>query len=130
MMRPNKIEGAARWPFLSRTSVTIDGNKFNAYFVSFGITAEHEGKGMPLMGTGYCSIDIHVDVNDNVNMPFSSLKAIFDMANIVTKEKIKDIKIEFWRDDSKQTLYAYILFKVGSAISTSAAKVRQITSLP
>ncbi|HEX3436606.1 MAG TPA: hypothetical protein VHT24_07535 [Pseudacidobacterium sp.] len=85
----------------SRTTVTIDGNKFNAYSVSFGITTDHEGKGMPLMGTGFCSIDIHVDANDNINIPFPTLKALFDMANIATTAKIKDIKIEFWQDDSK-----------------------------
>jgi hypothetical protein len=66
----------------SRTTVTIDGNKFNAYSASFGISTEHEGKGMPLMGTLTCAIDFHVDINDTANMPFSTLKALFNMANM------------------------------------------------
>jgi hypothetical protein len=27
---------------------------------------------------------------------------MFDLANVVTKDKIKPIKIEFWKDDSRQ----------------------------
>jgi hypothetical protein len=44
-------------------------------------------------------------------MPFSTLKALFEMANIVTKDKIKDIKIEFWRDENKQDAVCVFSFR-------------------
>jgi hypothetical protein len=36
------------------------------------------------------------------NMPISAIKKFFDMANVVTMDKIKPMKIEFWKDDSRQ----------------------------
>ncbi len=85
----------------SRTTVTIDGKSFNAIATDFGISTEHDGSGMPLMGTVSCAIDVHVDVNDNVNMPFSTRRSLVELANIVTRDKVKDITIEFWTDDSR-----------------------------
>jgi hypothetical protein len=85
----------------SRTTVTIDGKSFNAITTNFGISTEHDGSGMPLMGSISCAIDVHVDVNDNVNIPFSTLRSLFDLANVVTRDKLKNIKIEFWIDDSR-----------------------------
>ena len=85
----------------SRTTVTIDGNKFDAYSTNFGITTQHDGRGIPVMGSLLCSVDFGVDINDNVNMPYDTLQALFQMANIVTRDKVKEIKIEFWQDDSK-----------------------------
>ncbi len=69
----------------SRTTVTIDGKFFNAITTDFGISTEHDGSGMPLMGTVSCAIDVHVDMNDNVNMPFSTLRSLVELANIVTR---------------------------------------------
>jgi hypothetical protein len=95
----------------SGTTVTIDGNKFDAHSVNFGVSTSHEGDGMPMMGTLNCAIEFHIDINDNVNMPFTTLKALFDMANIVTRDKIKDIKIEFWRDESHQDAVCVYSFR-------------------
>ena len=39
-------------------------------------------------------------VNDT-NLPHSSLKKLFELANVVTRDKVKDIKIEFWKDDAE-----------------------------
>lgn len=80
----------------SQTTVTVNGNKFNSYSSHFGISTDHEGKGLPIMGTLLCSIDFQIDINDTVNMPFDTLQALFKLANVTTKDKIVDIKIEFW----------------------------------
>ena len=95
----------------TRTTVTIDGNSFNAVSTNFGISTEHSGNGMPMMGTVSCTIDVHVDVNDNVNMPFTTLRALFDLANIVTRDKAKDITIDFWMDDSKMDVICSYAFQ-------------------
>ena len=85
----------------SRSTVTIDGNSFRALTTDFGISTENSGHGMPLMGSLACAIDLQVDINDTVNMPFTTLRKLFEMANIVTRDKIRDIRIEFWLDENR-----------------------------
>lgn len=57
---------------------------------------------MPQMGSLGTDITVYVDFYDDQNLPNSALKKLFDMANVVTRDKIKDIKIEYWKDDSKR----------------------------
>ena len=83
----------------------------NAIATNFGIMTEHDGRGMPMMGSVTCVIDVHVDVNDTVNMPFTTLRALFDMANVVTRDKIKDVKIDFWLDDSRSDVVCSYAFQ-------------------
>lgn len=54
------------------------------------------------MGTFVLSIQVTVNLHDKENMPFSLLKKLFELAKIVTRDKIKDIKIEFWQDETAQ----------------------------
>jgi len=84
------------------TSVAIDGHTFGAVSASVGFSTPSDHSGMPVMGALHAGIDLAVDIHDDKNMPFSTLKKLFDLANVVTREKIKDIKIEFWKDESKQ----------------------------
>jgi hypothetical protein len=81
------------------TTVTIDGDKFNAMSVTVGIVTHTDSTGMPMMGSFQPQIDVVVDINDDLNMPHTTLKKLFNLAKIVTRDKIKDIKIEFWKDD-------------------------------
>lgn len=85
-----------------RTTVTIDGNSFGANSVGVGFSTQADRSGSPVMGSLQTSIDVSVDIHDDVNMPFDSLRKLFDLANVVTKDKIKDIKIEFWKDENRQ----------------------------
>jgi hypothetical protein len=89
-------------PNPSISSVTIDGDTFNAQAVHFGVSTIHDHIGMPQMGTLACSINITVDMHDTENMPFATLQNLFTIASTVTKDSIKDIKIEFWKDESQQ----------------------------
>jgi hypothetical protein len=65
----------------------------------------------PIMGSLLRSIDFQVDINDTVNMPYGTLQALFHLANIATKGKIVDIKIEFWNDDSKTDVICSYAFR-------------------
>ena len=85
----------------SRTTVTIDGKAFKAVSADFGLQTDHDGSGMPMMGSGQCTIDVQVDINDTLNMRFDTLRSLFDLSNLVTRDKIKSMKIEFWVDDSQ-----------------------------
>jgi hypothetical protein len=86
----------------SNATVSIGGNKFNAMSAHVGIDTDHDQTGMPQMGSLLCSISCAVDIHDTKNMPFATLQTLFDLANIVTKDKIKDIKVEFWQDENQQ----------------------------
>ena len=108
MVRTNELHIMAQ---PTRTTITIDGNRFNAISTSFGISTHHDDTGMPTMGSLLCSIDVHVDINDTINMPFATLQALFQLANIVTRDKIKNIKIEFWEDDSKNNVICAYTFQ-------------------
>ena len=94
-----------------RSTCTIDGSKFDCVSVSVAFATDKDRAGMPQMGSLKTSIRCLVDFHDNQNVPYSTLSKLFDMANVVTRDKIKDIKIEFWKDDSQQDALCSYSFK-------------------
>jgi hypothetical protein len=85
-----------------RCTVSIDGTKFGAVTSSVQFSTARDHNGIPQMGSLNTMIRVWVDFHDDQNMPFSAIKKLFDMANVVTMDKIKPMKIEFWKDDSRQ----------------------------
>jgi hypothetical protein len=85
-----------------RCTVTLDGTKFGAVSTSVQFSTEKDRSGVPQMGSLSTAIRVWADFHDDQNLPFSAVKKIFDLANVVTKDKIKPMKIEFWKDDSRQ----------------------------
>ena len=85
----------------SHATVTIDGKKFDALSTQVGFSTVHDDRGMPLMGSLMCSISATVDIHDTDNLSFANLQQLFTLANLVTRDKIKPIKIEYWTDDSQ-----------------------------
>lgn len=107
----------------SNATVTIDGNKFNALASHVEISTIHDDRGMPLMGSLRCVISAMVDMHDNENIPFGVLSKLYDLANLVTRDKIKDIKIEFWTDESQtDALCTYTFRGWISLFSTSSGQ--------
>ena len=94
-----------------RSTVTIDGKKFDAVSTQVVFNTLKDRAGMPEMGSLSTSIRVWVDFHDDVNMPNGTLKGLFELANVVTREKIKDMKVEFWKDDSKQDALCSYAFK-------------------
>jgi hypothetical protein len=66
---------------------------------------------MPEMGTLSTAIKIYVDFHDDTNVPQSTLQRLFTLANVVTRDKIVDMKIEYWKDDAKQDALCSYKFK-------------------
>ena len=66
---------------------------------------------MPQMGSLQTSIRAYVDFHDDQNLPYSTMNSLFSLANVVTKDKVKDIKLEFWKDESQQDALASYSFK-------------------
>jgi len=95
----------------SVTTVTIDGDKFDALSASVSFSTASDSAGMPMMGSFNSSIEIIVDLHDNKNMPFSTVKKLFELSKVVTKDKIKDVKIEFWQDENRQDVLCSYAFK-------------------
>lgn len=94
-----------------RCTVTLDGTKFDAVSATVRFHSEKDRTGMPQMGSLSTSIRVVADLSDDKNLPFSAIKKFFDLANVVTREKIKEIKIEFWKDDSRQDALCSYTFK-------------------
>jgi len=53
------------------------------------------------MGTTKTSIEVSADIHDDANVSFSVLKNLFELSHTMTRDKIKDIKLEFWKDESQ-----------------------------
>ena len=95
----------------ANTTVTIDGTKLNAFSTQAGISTVADATGMPTMGSLVAAMEFSADMHDTANVPFASVKKLFDMANLPTRDKIKDIKIEFWTDESRTDALCTLSFK-------------------
>jgi len=85
-----------------RSTVTIDGTKFDAISTQVIFSTAKDRAGMPEMGSLKTNIRVWADFHDDKNLPFGSLSKFFDLANVVTRDKIKEVKIEFWKDDKHE----------------------------
>jgi hypothetical protein len=95
----------------SNTTITVDGTKLNAFSTQVGLATVADSTGMPSMGSLTCSMDFSADMHDTTNVPFATVKKYFDLANIPTKDKIKDVKIEFWTDEKRTDALCTLAFK-------------------
>ena len=96
----------------SRASITIGDYTVNAIAIHLGLATVRDGHpGMAYMGSISCGISVVVNLNDQVNVPFATLKGLFDLANSVSQEKIKDIVIHFWTDDSATDVICTFSFR-------------------
>lgn len=94
-----------------RSTVTIDGTKFDAVSVDVIFETLKDRSGMPEMGSLHTTVKVWADAHDDTNLPHSAIQKFFDLANVVTRDKIKEIKIEFWKDDSHQDALCSFKFK-------------------
>ena len=94
-----------------RCTVTIDGTKFNAISTSVKFSTEKDRAGMAQMGSLNTAIRVWADFHDDTNLPHAAVKKLFTLANVVTRDKIKDMKIEYWKDETKQDALASYTFK-------------------
>ena len=115
----------------ANTTVTIDGNSFNALSTHMGFSTIHDDQGMPMMASQVCSISVTVDIHDQQNMPFATLQAIFALSNQLTKDKIRAMKIEYWTDENKQDAICVYQFSgwISSFYTISGSGANHILSL-
>jgi hypothetical protein len=94
-----------------RVTATVDGTKFNVVDAEFVINTQKDQAGMPVLGTLDTSVRFRVDLNDDKNCNFQTLKKMFDLANVPSREKIKEFKFEFWQDDEMKNVICSYSFK-------------------
>jgi hypothetical protein len=94
-----------------RVTVTVDGKAFDAIQVIFDITTQKDQAGMPILQTLDTKARVWVDAHDDKNFPFATLQAMFELANVPDNSKLKDIKLEYWKDDRKQDALCTYKFK-------------------
>jgi hypothetical protein len=82
-----------------RVKVTFGGQSFLVLEADFIIATSSDGAGMPVMGSLSTTVGFTVDLHDTNNFDFSKLKSMFDLANVPTRDKIKEFKVEFLKDD-------------------------------
>jgi hypothetical protein len=93
-----------------RSTCTIDDNKFDCLSISVAFSTDKDRAGMPQMGSLNTNIRVYVDFHDDVNIPFSTMSNLFSLSNVVTRDKVKPIKLEFWKDDAHQDALAAYSF--------------------
>jgi hypothetical protein len=86
----------------SNTTITVDGIKLKAFSTQVGLATFVDTNSMPTTGSLTCAMNFSADMHDTVNVRFATVKKYFDLANVPTKEKINDVKIEFWKDEHRQ----------------------------
>jgi hypothetical protein len=94
-----------------RVSVTIDGTKFNTIETIFGVGTQKDAAGMPVLQTLHTKVQVWVDLFDDQNFPFDNIKKTFDLANVPDRSKLKEIKLEFWKDDRMEDVICSYKFK-------------------
>jgi hypothetical protein len=61
-------------------------------------------------------------------MPFATLQNLFALAGVVTRDKIKSIKVEFWQDEKQEYALCTYSFQGGSVAFTHLAEEGAIIS--
>ncbi len=95
----------------SNATITVDGNRIDVLSAHVGLATHHDHLGLPQMGTLRTAISCMINVHDNERIPFDKVKRLFQLANVVTREKIVDIRVEFWIDDAQQDALCTYAFR-------------------
>jgi len=86
-----------------RSTCTINGTSFDCVSVSIAVQTAKDQNSMPLMSTMTVSVDCLVDFHDDNNVPYSTLSTVFALAQKPKTGNYVPVKIEFWKDEEKQT---------------------------
>ena len=100
---------AVKYP--SNASVTIDGLVVNTFSTLAGISSVVDGTGMPLMGSMATTLEFSADIHDQKAVPFDTVKKLYELCYLPTKDSVKDIKIEFWTDENRTDVILSLKFQ-------------------
>jgi hypothetical protein len=77
----------------------IDGKPIQAAKASFEVNAQRTDLGIPKMELPLIVARVWINLNDEKNCPFDTIKKLFDLSTALSKkDRIKPVKLEFWSD--------------------------------
>jgi hypothetical protein len=86
----------------------FDGTKIDADRATLVVNTRRTELGMPKNELPSVSAIVRINLNDAENAPFDLIQKLFNLSLELNSEKrIKDVKIEFWRDLSQQKAVTY-----------------------
>ena len=85
----------------TNATLTIDDISVDAFYAHFGMRTRHDGTGMPAAAQQLHTIFADIDIHDTGNVPFQSLRRMFELAHTHTREHVRPMRITFWTDDGK-----------------------------
>jgi len=98
-------------PVHQRSVVDIGGIRFHAHSCDVMVGTAKDELGLPQMGTQITNVAISVDMHDEENMPFDKIQGLFDLANIVTSDKIQAVTIDYLRDENPDNVIVSFTFE-------------------
>ena len=66
---------------------------------------------MASMGSMAATLEFSVDIHDQKAVPFTTVRHLYDLCHLPTKDKIKDVKIEFWTDENRNDVILSLSFR-------------------
>jgi hypothetical protein len=86
-----------------RVTLTFDGKKVDADRATFVVNTRRTELGMAKNELPFVSANVRINLNDKENAPFDLIQKLFDLSmELDSSKRIKDVKIEFWRDLSQK----------------------------
>jgi hypothetical protein len=93
-------------------SVTFEGiPRFDVEEAIVDVSTTPDLTGMPVLQSLKTVVHFTINANDQENIPFASIQKLFDLSNVPEENKIKNCKVEFWKNDKKQDVIASYSFK-------------------
>ena len=87
----------------AKVSFHIDGTRIEAAEAVFAMNAQRTDLGIPKMELPVVSLRVKVNLNDEKACSFQTIKKLFDLTTATNKkDRIKAIKVEYWKDLSMQ----------------------------
>jgi hypothetical protein len=96
---------------ISKVGVKIGGVAFQSDNVSLSLNTHRDSTGLPILQNLQTTVTLQVDMYDRQNLPFDTLKTLFEMAKLPTGQNVKDVEINFWADDAQQSSVCSYHFK-------------------
>ena len=97
---------------ISKVGVKIgELDEFASNNVSFSMNTHRDSTGMPILQNLQTAIVIQVDMYDQTNMPFKTIKGLFELAKLPSGSNIKEVEIHFWSDDAGKDVICNYHFK-------------------
>ena len=96
---------------IANVGVSIGGIKFKSNNVNLSLSTHRDSTGLPILQNLQTTVIVQLDMYDEDNMPFPSLKSLFEMAKLPIGANVNDVDIDFYKDDAGTDVICSYHFK-------------------